>query len=319
MNKQIIPIFFTIDDNFAPYLSVAIKSMLDNANKDYFYNVHIVHEGLSNENKNKLKQLETSNSSIIFNEMDNKLECIQDKLENRLRADIFTLSIYFRIFIPEMFQEYDKAIYLDSDIVVLGDISELYNCDLKGNLIGACIDKSVVGIKPIEDYFTIGVGVDYREYFNSGILLFDMKKMREVKLADKFLYLFNKYHFENIDPDQSYLNAMCYGKVLHLDNTWDTMPNDTFPPVENPKLIHYNLFSKPWRKSGVQYEEYFWKYAKETNYYDTLIEELNNTTIEDLKKDEETLNFMLQRCEEIINIEKGTFKDIFDNGIEERL
>ena len=55
MNKQIIPIFFTIDDNFAPYLSVAIKSMLDNANKDYFYNVHIVHEGLSNENKNKLK------------------------------------------------------------------------------------------------------------------------------------------------------------------------------------------------------------------------------------------------------------------------
>ena len=143
--------------------------------------------------------------------------------------------------------------------------------------------------------------------------------MREVKLADKFLYLFNKYHFENIDPDQSYLNAMCYGKVLHLDNTWDTMPNDTFPPVENPKLIHYNLFSKPWRKSGVQYEEYFWKYAKETNYYDTLIEELNNTTIEDLKKDEETLNFMLQRCEEIINIEKGTFKDIFDNGIEERL
>ena len=57
MNKQIIPIFFTIDDNFAPYLSVAIKSMLDNANKDYFYNVHIVHEGHSNENKNNEETL----------------------------------------------------------------------------------------------------------------------------------------------------------------------------------------------------------------------------------------------------------------------
>ena len=63
--------------------------------------------------------------------MDKRLECITDKMGTRLRADFFTLTIFFRLFIPEMFKEYDKCIYLDSDIVVPGDISKLYNVDLE--------------------------------------------------------------------------------------------------------------------------------------------------------------------------------------------
>ena len=44
---------------------------------------------------------------------------ITDRIENRLRSDYFTMTIYFRIFIPDMYPEYDKAIYIDSDIVVM--------------------------------------------------------------------------------------------------------------------------------------------------------------------------------------------------------
>ena len=77
--KKIIPIFFTIDDAFAPFVSVAIKSLLDNANQDYFYNIHIVNNGLSEENKEKILQLETSYSKIMFNNMDERLKVITDK------------------------------------------------------------------------------------------------------------------------------------------------------------------------------------------------------------------------------------------------
>ena len=70
----------------------------------------------------------------------------------------------------------------------------LYNTDLEGNYIGGCVDTSCFEIKDITNYFTNGVGVDYREYINSGVILFDMKTLREKKFADKFLYLFYKYN-----------------------------------------------------------------------------------------------------------------------------
>ena len=229
-----IPIFFAADDNYAPFLSVAIISLLDKSDKNKFYKIHILNDNMSLENIKKIKGLQTSNSEIIFNSINNNLECINDRLDNRLRPDIFTLTIYFRLFIPEMFKEYDKAIYIDSDVVLNSDISELYDIDLENNYIGACRDKSIIGIKEFENYFTKGVGIDYRDYINSGVLLLNMKELRNKKLSDKFLYLLNKYHFENVDPDQAYINFLCNGKIKYLDNAWDAMPHLEKNKLENP-------------------------------------------------------------------------------------
>ena len=73
----------------------------------------------------------------IFFSVDDK----KQPTENRLRADYFTPTIFFRLFIPSMFPEYSKGIYLDSDIVVLGDISKLYRVDIENYLLGACIEN----------------------------------------------------------------------------------------------------------------------------------------------------------------------------------
>ena len=159
MNNKIIPIFFTIDDAFAPFASVAIKSLLDNASQNYFYHIHIVNNGLSEENITKILELETSYSKIMFNNMDERLKAITDKKGTRLREDYFSLAIFFRIFIPDCFKEYDKALYIDADTIILDDISKLYNTDLEGNYIGGCVDTSCFGIKDITNYFTNGVGV----------------------------------------------------------------------------------------------------------------------------------------------------------------
>ena len=316
--KQIIPIFFTVDDGYVPFLSVALVSLLKNASKEYFYKIHVVHDNMSLENRNRIKSLETDNCEIIFSSMDQDLRCITDNLQNRLRPDIFTLTIYFRLFIPEMFKEYDKAIYIDSDIVVPGDISQLYNIDLEDNFIGGCRDKSIIGIKPFENYFTNGVGIDFHDYINSGVLLLNMKKLREHKLSEKFLYLLNKYHFENVDPDQAYLNALCKGKIKYIDNSWDAMPNKNDKEIEHPNLVHYNLFFKPWHYDGISYEKYFWEYAKISGYEKEILEIKNNFSLEDEKNDEEHLNMMLERAEKIAN-SKGNFKEIFDSGKESRL
>ena len=317
-NSKIIPVFFTIDDNFAPFLSVAVKSLLDNASREYFYNIHIVNNGLSDENKNKLLTLETDYSKIIFNNMDERLKAITDKKGTRLREDYFSLAIFFRIFIPDCFKEYDKALYIDSDTLVTDDISKLYNTDLEGNYIGGCVDTSCFAVKDITNYFTNGVGVDYREYINSGIILFDMKTLREKGFADKFLYLFNKYNFGNVDPDQSYINAILNGHIKYLDGRWDTMPTDEGKEIPNPGIVHFNLFKKPWHYDNVMYEEEFWECAKNTPYYKEIKSIKDNYTLEDKKKDDECLEAMLKRCREIVN-DEVTFKTVFDSGKEERL
>ena len=270
--QELIPIFFTIDDGYAPYLHVALISLIKNASKDRRYKIIVVYQELNEENRNNLAKLveDYPNFEMEFKFMKQSLDMITDRIENRLRSDYFTMTIYFRIFIPDMYPEYDKAIYIDSDIIVPGDISELYDTDMHDNLIGVVTDGSVNDVPELQRYMTGSLGLKLGDYFNSGMLLMNMKELRNVHLAEHFLYLLNKYHFDCVAPDQDYLNSMCYGKIEYLDSCWDAMPNRNKPEIENPKIIHYNLFDKPWCYDDIQYQDYFWEYAKQSVYYDKI-------------------------------------------------
>ncbi len=318
MIEKEIPIFFTIDNSYAPYLSVAIQSIIENASSKYNYKIFILHQELSQENIKKLKSLEKDRFEIEFRYMKDGLETITDRVENRLRCDYFTLTIYFRLFIPDMFPEYDKGIYIDSDIVVRGDISELYNIELGNNLIGACADKSVVDIPELANYMEEAIGVNRHEYINSGVLLMNLKAMREKKFSNRFLTLLNKYHFDCVAPDQDYLNAMCNGKILYIDNTWDAMPTEGKEPLSNPKLIHYNLFQKPWCYENIQYEDYFWDYAKKSTYYNEIIENKNNYSDEQKQSDGECLERLVSRGGKMAENDI-TFKKLMEKGEQIRI
>ena len=315
--KKTIPIFFAIDADYAPYLSVAIASLIDNASNDYNYNIHVIYESIREESIKKLKTLETDNVKIIFSEMKNELESITNRKENLLRTDLFTLTIYYRIFIPFMFKEYDKAIYIDSDTCIPGDISELYNIDLGDNLFGGCNDISCQDNEILCEYFETNTGANIKEYINSGVLLMNMKKLREVKFEQHFLYLLNKYHFDTVCPDQDYINAMAYGNILHLPNEWDAMPTNGNIVFENPKIIHYNLFFKPWHYDNIDYEEYFWKYADKSLFKDDIYKEKENFTEKNQEEDKKTLDNLVKRASEIINSDI-TFKKVFDSNLEKR-
>jgi lipopolysaccharide biosynthesis glycosyltransferase len=313
-----IPIFFSIDDHYAPFLSVALGSMIRNASRAYTYKAIILYQELSAEIRRKLAALGTENFGVHFVPMENRLDGITDRTTNRLRADYFTLTIYFRLFIPAMFPEYDKAIYLDSDIVVPGDISELFMTELGDNLIGAAPDHSVVNIPQLVKYIEDGVGIDKYHYINSGVLLMNLKKLREAQLEQRFLELSKKYHFDCCAPDQDYLNALCKGKIVYLPTVWDTMPAEGQEPVGEPRLVHYNLFAKPWCYDGVQYEEYFWQYAKDSVYYPEILGIKAGFHEADRKSDSEHLQLLLSRGEMIAG-SPVNFRTVFNDGKECRL
>ena len=317
--RKEIPIFFTIDDGYAPYLSVAIKSMIQNASKEYNYRIIVLYKELNEGNRAKIAKLEEENFKIDFIYMKDELKAITDREENRLRCDYFTLTIYFRLFIPEMFPEYDKGIYIDSDVVVPGDISKMYNIDLGDNIVGACQDKSVVDVPELANYMEQAVGVDKYQYVNSGVLLMNLSKMREKQFSKRFLDLLNKYHFDSVAPDQDYLNAICNGKILYLDSSWDAMPTEGSKEIENPNIIHYNLFQKPWCYDNIQYADCFWNYAKQTEYYDEIVEFKNNYSEEKKNADKECLENLIKKADQLAKTGEITFKKAMENGEKVRI
>lgn len=313
-----IPIFFSIDDGYAPFLAAALKSAIEKSSKDRKYTAIILHEDLNGENQKRLKVLETDNFEIRFKEMKSGLESITDRMSNRLRCDYFTLTIYYRLFIPAMFPEYDKGIYIDSDVVLNADLAELFDIDIGENYIGACPDFSIQEIEPLVYYVENAVGVKRLEYINSGVLLMNLKKLREAKLDYHFLRLLNTYHFDCIAPDQDYINAMCNGNIYYLGEEWDAMPNDNKPPLENPKLIHYNLFSKPWCYDGIQYGELFWQYVKDTEFCEEAKAYKENYSDEQKRSDSECLDLLVRRGGKIPETDV-TFKKLTISGEQIRL
>ena len=151
--------------------------------------------------------------------------------------------------------------------------------------------------------------MDGKKYINSGVLLMDFKKMREEEFVERFLYLLNTYDFDTVAPDQDYLNSMCYGRILHLDQIWNAMPTPTKKFVRNPMIVHYNMFFKPWHYDGTMYEEFFWKYANESSFLKDIQHEKRNFTRWDKKGDEKRLQWMADRVTEILGNEV-TFRTV---------
>lgn len=322
MNKMTIPVFFTIDDNYAATLAVTLSSIIENcATNIYDYHLIILHQGLSEENKKRLSALSCEHFKVEILPMKEKFEGIEsDFIGNKLRADYFTLTIYFRLFIPDMFPQYSRGIYLDSDVVVPGDLSTLFETELGDNLIAACPDYSIQEVEPLMHYVKEAVGVDQnKDYINSGVLLMDLEALRKVNFGTRFLELLNKYHFDTIAPDQDYINAMCKGRIHYLSEEWDAMPNENKAALDQPQIIHYNLFAKPWCYDGIQYADYFWKYAEKSGYIEELKTFKAAYSEEQKASDKKSMTLLVDRGQMIADSQDLTFKKVFDQGLEKRL
>ena len=282
-NLEVIPIFFAIDDGYMPFLAVALESLIENSSKKYYYSIKVLYTNISEENKKKINKYKRENVNIEFVDLNYYIEKVKDKLYTR---DYYTNTTYFRLFIANLYPQYNKAIYLDSDIVVLGDIAELYNQDIGDNLIAAAPDDVIQTIKVFQEYAEKVVGVaDYRNYFNAGILLMNLDEFRKFNFQNKFLYLLETIKF-TVAQDQDYLNRLCKGKVKIIDKAWDTMPVGTETLEEKDlKIVHYNLADKPWHYDNIKYKEYFWKYAKKTEYYNEICKIKENYSEEERFKD----------------------------------
>ena len=290
MDKKIIPVFFSCDDNFVKFTIVSLCSMKQNASKDYIYQIYVLHTGITEGMKSKVFELADENFRIRFCDVTGYLVSISDRLPIR---DYYSKTTYYRFFIAEMFTEYDKAIYIDSDTVVPGDISELYNTDIGECWLGACHEQAMVQVDEFGTYVEKCVGVSRHNYFNAGLMLINSKQFREHFVLDKFIHYLGLYNFV-VTQDEDYLNLICKDHVCWLDQRWNTEVFGEIPyPESEAKMIHYIMVNKPWHYEDCRFSEYFWKYARQTSVYGEIKSILENYTDEQRAKDKASAEKLL--------------------------
>ena len=296
IKQNVVPLFFAVDDRYIPYLAVALRSIIDNASDKYDYKTYVLVDEISDESKKAILGMCQDNFSIEFICVKDKLQRIGHRLHLR---DYYTNATYYRFFIPEMFPQYDKGIYLDCDIAVTGDIAKLYEIKLGGNLVAAVTDEVVTDIPVFSDYSERFLGIESEKYFNAGILVMNLRQMRRIKIEKQLGELMNMHTFR-VAQDQDYLNVICYDRVKYLDRSWNKTPFPYSNKNNIPYIAHYKMNFKPWHYDGVVYEEIFWQYARKTPYYDMLKAEKENYSEECKLKD----------CEQGENLQKLALEDI---------
>ena len=261
-----IPIFLSADNNYAPFIATTIASICDNTKS--FCNFYILDGGISEENKEKICELKQqfNNFSIEFFKIDT------DKyFKNFITESYITMAAYYRLIIADLFPHLNKVLYLDVDIIAKGDISELYKIDLGESVLGAVRDQ---GDKQYIAKLKKNIEMDdSSNYFNSGVLLINLKKWREQNITQKLFSIEKKYRGKLLCNDQDVLNKA-------FENNYKMLPQkfNALTVQDDTVIRHYYSKPKPWEiKQGIKNSsqllsdmEIFWYYAKKTPYYEQL-------------------------------------------------
>ncbi len=270
--KDHIHIVFAIDDNYIQQCAVTMMSILSNTNSEYRLNFHILNSGLKSENINKLNTLKNIQYCNI-NYIDVSKFDLSKFPQNRKWISAAT---YYRLYLAEVLpNNIDKCIYMDCDMIAEEDISILWNYDVENYLAGVVEDEASVNnnihlcLNPND------------KYFNAGLILFNMKKLREINLVEKSI----EYFLENEDKiklqDQDILNGVLAGKCLYLPLRWNIHTPaymreenrsyhtyfDEREAILNPGVVHFTGAYKPWLTCSMHpLREEYQKYLELTNW-----------------------------------------------------
>lgn len=262
---------FCANDTYAQHMAACIISLLENSSLD-FHHILIAGRFNSPETGKKLQSLVDGNEKATIEILNFEPP---DKVELPTRIH-YTKDIYTRLWVSDFFPEsVNRVIYLDSDMIVVGDIAELWQTEMSGMMIAA------VDIPSSTRNQTLGIDDTYN-YFNSGVLLFDLYMWRRQKAFAKIISYINANPDKLIDPDQDALNACFFKQRCVLDLEWNVIAPFTWIDnelhysleqcveiVRNAKIVHFNGQSKPWHflNTHPRKQEY-WKYLKMSPWRD---------------------------------------------------
>lgn len=284
---MIVPIVFAVNNSYVKQVATVIASILKCGNVNVIYKFYILQTDISAENQQLLTTYMKTfpNGFIEFIDMCKFVENVnlESFMSRREGYTYISSETYFRFYLAEIFRNYNKVIYLDADIIVFKDLALLYETDIEDYYCAAVRDyfvtryakniKKYTGQYPhltFERYLNEILKINDNKYFNAGVLLLNLKKMREDDIQAKLW----KFTVENSPlefQDQDVLNSVFHSKVKFVNWLWNCLKSPIYP--DTPYIVHFVGPEKPWRYDqffsyDYSYIDEWWKYYASTLCFD---------------------------------------------------
>ncbi|ELE6181317.1 glycosyltransferase family 8 protein, partial [Campylobacter jejuni] len=293
--KDKIAIVFSVDNNYINYLSVCLNSLKFHSSRNHFYDIVVLYEQLQEYKINKIISIyEDNNFSIRFFKIS---EYIKNMRTYLYTCDHFSIANYYRILIPNLLSDYNLAIYCDCDAIFFTDLANIYDIDLGYNLLACVLDIEVQRNHYSKDDYSKNILFYLKnilklnnplKYFNSGFLIFNIEKCLKFDFASKSIDILKQIKPRYVD--QCIINKVAENKVAFLDLKWNIenhimslydinslkllfkdIFNKYLESYKDPYFLHFTGPWKPWSHPYLPYADCWWKYARETPFYEEIL------------------------------------------------
>lgn len=290
-NDNNVPIALAANDYFVPYTATLLQSIIDNSNAENNYDILILTQDIQETNKKRIADMIATHPNFSIRYADPSY--LMGDYEFYVRGH-FGLQTYYRLVLPELIPDYQKIVYLDSDMIVNADIAELYKTDINGYLVAACLDPDTAGLyngfeKDKKAFMDQVMKMeDPYSYFQAGTLVLNLEEFRKTYSMKYILDFAVSEKWQLLDQD--ILNCLCKNRVKYIDMSWNVMvdfggfrireiigraPQWLYKMYmesrKHPKIVHYAGPEKPWTSPEIDMGDIYWKYARKTVYYESML------------------------------------------------
>ena len=308
---------------YAPFTSVTLQSIINNASRKYNYDIVIVTLDMTEQTAERICSLADEKNNItirVINLMEYYKKYDVQKIagsDNRFGG--ITIC---RLFYPEVFGNYTKIVSIEADMLFCADIADLYNTDLDGYYMGAVADIIAVYMyhsgfnhsylkNAIDGFLELS---EPEQYHNAGMMVFNLAEIRKDFTIQEMVDFLKINHCQLYEQDT--FNHFFRGRIYDLDLSWNFLI-DTKGFVENgrkkyytklyekylearkePRMLHYATSYKPWDKVVCPFFSNWWNVAKMSPFYNQIV----NNRIERKNGDKPTrLLFVCETTIQLIN------------------
>jgi len=286
--KQRISVGYGLNNDYTYPTLVSMISILENSSNYTLYSFYLLVQKniFKQENIEKFMHLEKKYNRCKIN----IIEVNGEILSNADTKD-YPLESYFRLLFSKLIVDIDRIIYLDGDTLVFTDLTEMINLEMNNNIVLGFVDNSY---KKAEIF-----GIKTLKYITSGVILIDLKKMREENIEPKF-FEFIKNNKNNLyKDDQTIINIVLHGRIDLLPpkfGMWNFLnrgsvlkhnhyenrtlgiqaynDEEILKAWNSPSIIHY-VRAKPWKRKNyfthIFFHEKWWEYAKKSDEYENIL------------------------------------------------
>ena len=270
-----IPIFLASDENYAPFLCTTLFSILKHT--ESFIEFYVLDGGIENKSKILIEQSlsQFKNYSIKY------LNMAEFDLERFPNIRHYSLNTFSRYFIPQLTPHLEKVIYIDVDVIVNGDISELYNIDLEDKALAAVPENFY---RKNGEYVKENIKPEFKNtinYFNAGVMLLNIKQFVENNYSDELIQMTIELFDKLSCPDQDIFNILFENNHKLIDYKFNYMPDfyeaykkiidsENVDKLDNNAIVYHYTCGKPWKIKNIRKSGLFWNIANKTQFKDRI-------------------------------------------------